>query len=195
MPHPLSEGSEWIDAAALRALAHPLRIQLLDLLAQHESATATMLAREVGESSGATSYHLRQLARHGLIEEDVERGTAKERWWRPVPGGLTLVGHEFMAAHDTRAAARIVIGEIHRGRIERLQHWLDTALTDWSTEWIESTVDSHYNLRLNPAQTRQLVGELHDMLERYRALPPGEGDLPVEIQLNVFPKADPGSQA
>ena len=55
---------------AIRALSHPLRVRLLDLLRFDGPSTATLLARRVGESSGATSYHLRQLARHGFIEED-----------------------------------------------------------------------------------------------------------------------------
>jgi DNA-binding transcriptional ArsR family regulator len=45
-------------------------------------ATATMLAREVGESSGATSYHLRELEKAGFVEEDRDRGNARDRWWR-----------------------------------------------------------------------------------------------------------------
>jgi DNA-binding transcriptional ArsR family regulator len=65
----------------IRALAHPLRYRLLELL-REGPATATTLARRLGESSGATSYHLRQLGRYGLVEEDSERGTGRERWWR-----------------------------------------------------------------------------------------------------------------
>jgi DNA-binding transcriptional ArsR family regulator len=191
MPHPLSEGSEWIDAAALRALAHPLRIQLLDLLSQHGSATASMLAREVGESSGATSYHLRQLARHGLIVEDTGRGTAKERWWRHAPGGVNILGHDFLASPTTRAAAKIVIGEIHRGRWQRLQHWIDTAVADWPRRWIEASIDSHNTVRLDADQLRALVAEFFEVLERCRALPPGEDARSVEVQFNAFPRPDP----
>ena len=63
-----------IDAASLKALAHPLRVELFDRLAMLGPATASQLADALGESSGATSYHLRQLARHAFIEEDPERG-------------------------------------------------------------------------------------------------------------------------
>jgi DNA-binding transcriptional ArsR family regulator len=65
----------------LRALAHPLRFRILELL-REGAANSTVLARRLGESSGATSYHLRQLARYGLIEEDSERSGGRERWWR-----------------------------------------------------------------------------------------------------------------
>ena len=67
----------------LRALAHPLRVRMIGLLRTEGPATATTLAKRLGESTGATSYHLRQLAAYGLIEEDPERhGHGRERWWR-----------------------------------------------------------------------------------------------------------------
>ena len=68
--------------AALHALAHPLRLRLLGLLRIDGPATASGLAKRVGESSGSTSYHLRQLAVAGFIEEAPELGTKRERWWR-----------------------------------------------------------------------------------------------------------------
>lgn len=193
MPHPLERTSDFVGAEALRALAHPLRIQLLERLGVLECATASVLARDIGESSGATSYHLRQLARHGLIVEDTERGTAKERWWRRRPEGLTFLGHELLASPHTRDAARLVIDEIHRGMAERLQHWLRSATTDWSREWIEATVDSYQNLRLDHEQLRSLVGELYDVIDRYRALPSSPASRPVELQLNAFPKPAGGT--
>ena len=73
-----------LDVAALKAFSHPLRMRLYDLLKDGGPATASMLARAIGESTGQTSYHLRQLERHGLITEDTGRGTGRERWWQPV---------------------------------------------------------------------------------------------------------------
>jgi len=193
MPHPVQNDTERVGIEALRALAHPLRVQLLEQLGVRQCATASMLARDIGESSGATSYHLRQLARHGLIEEDTERGTARERWWRRRSTGLTLVGHDFMDNPETSGAARIVVEEIHRGMARRLGHWLETARSDWSRPWLESSVDSYQNLRLAPEQLGELVGELYAVIDRYRRLAPGEGAAPVEVQLNAFPKPEPSA--
>jgi DNA-binding transcriptional ArsR family regulator len=67
---------------ALRGLVHPFRLRLLDLLQADGPATATTLARRIGESSGVASYHLRVLAEHGFIVEGTTRGTARDRWWR-----------------------------------------------------------------------------------------------------------------
>lgn len=58
-----------LDAHSLRGLAHPLRIRLLGDLRLHGPATASQLAERLGESSGATSYHLRQLAAYGFVED------------------------------------------------------------------------------------------------------------------------------
>ena len=55
---------------------------MLGLLRSEGPATATTLATRLGLNSGATSYHLRQLEKHGFIVEDTSRGNARDRWWR-----------------------------------------------------------------------------------------------------------------
>ena len=79
---PLEPAVQVTDVRALRALAHPLRNRLLGQLRLDGPATASQLGRVVGESSGSTSYHLRQLAAYGFVEEVEGQGTARERWWR-----------------------------------------------------------------------------------------------------------------
>lgn len=71
-----------LDTAMVTTRAHPLRVRLLGMLRFDGPSTATRLARRVGESSGSTSNHLRQLELVGLVAEDVARGG--ERWWRAV---------------------------------------------------------------------------------------------------------------
>ncbi|MBP2471406.1 DNA-binding transcriptional ArsR family regulator [Crossiella equi] len=73
---------ELTDPAALKAYAHPLRQRILRALNRDGPATATTLAAALGENTGATSYHLRQLARHGLVREAPELARGKQRWWR-----------------------------------------------------------------------------------------------------------------
>ena len=63
------------------ALAHPFRYRIWEVLREGPS-TASRLARRLDESRGSASYHLRYLARAGVIEEIPEAGTARERWWR-----------------------------------------------------------------------------------------------------------------
>ncbi|MFJ6133799.1 helix-turn-helix domain-containing protein [Janibacter terrae] len=70
------------DITQLKALSHPVRLRLLGMLRTLGPATASQVARRLGLNSGATSYHLRQLAEHGFIEEAPELGTRRDRWWR-----------------------------------------------------------------------------------------------------------------
>lgn len=70
------------DPRALRAIAHPLRLRLLEELAQGP-ATATELAERVAESPANCSWHLRQLARYGYVEE-AGAGPGRRRPWRIV---------------------------------------------------------------------------------------------------------------
>jgi DNA-binding transcriptional ArsR family regulator len=71
-----------LDTAGLRVLAHPLRVRMLGRLRLYGPATPSQLARDLGESSGATSYHLRQLLAHGFVVEEADKGTKRERWYR-----------------------------------------------------------------------------------------------------------------
>src|SRR3954462_8891924 len=77
----------------LRALTHPVRLRMLGILRTEGPTTATALANRLGLNTGATSYHLRQLAQHGFIVDDEARGNGRERWWR-VPPASTRTGWE-----------------------------------------------------------------------------------------------------
>src|SRR3954453_11984844 len=66
----------------LKVLSHPGRLRMLGLLRSDGPATATTLAARLGLNTGATSYHLRQLEKHGFVVEDEEPGNGRDRWWR-----------------------------------------------------------------------------------------------------------------
>jgi DNA-binding transcriptional ArsR family regulator len=78
------------EVEALRVLAHPMRQRILRYLHQAGPATSTTLARDLGENSGIMSYHLRQLAEYGFVQEIPERGQGRERWWRVTPEPLWI---------------------------------------------------------------------------------------------------------
>ena len=76
------------DLGTLKALAHPLRMQLYRGLFVARVATASQLAEQVDEAVSLVSYHLRKLAEHGLIEEaEPQSGDGRERWWQPASRG------------------------------------------------------------------------------------------------------------
>ncbi|NUP04208.1 MAG: helix-turn-helix domain-containing protein [Nonomuraea sp.] len=76
------------DLETLRTLVHPRRRAILDQLSEHGPATSAELARALGLNTGATSYHLRELAKQGFIEEIPEKARGRERWWRFVSADL-----------------------------------------------------------------------------------------------------------
>src|SRR5690606_4898920 len=99
-------------------------------------ATATGVAEHLGESTGQTSYHLRQLARHGVIEEVPDLGSGRERWWRPA--SFSMRDRELLTRPDTAPAAAMVVGEMVRERSETIQAWLDDDSN--SPEWVEASL-------------------------------------------------------
>jgi DNA-binding transcriptional ArsR family regulator len=178
-----------LDATSLRALAHPLRIDLLERLRRHGPATATRLAQEMGETSGATSYHLRQLARHGFVEEDEERGTRRERWWRPVATGISIHGFRFKQEAETRDAADFLMREIAQRRFRRVEQWYARS-DEWSEQWRDASEDSDYRIRVTYEQFKELTAEMEKLVTRYEpAL--GTETRPdtsvVEVQFAAFP--------
>lgn len=126
------------ELAAIRALAHPLRIRLLSMLQAEGPATATTLSRVLAESTGATSYHLRQLARYGLIAEDRERGNQRDRWWRASAHHYNLAPELVSSAEYRAASAELMARVIERDAgvvaafVEQLESF-EPALRDAAT--------------------------------------------------------------
>ena len=114
-----------LDTGALRALAHPLRVQIYDILSQYGPQTASSLAERLGESTGSTSYHLRALAKHDLIREVTDRGTGRERWWERPVGGVSFANPDAMKTPAGRAATQIVMNEFLRNRNEQLMDFVN----------------------------------------------------------------------
>ncbi|MDT0462409.1 ArsR/SmtB family transcription factor [Streptomyces gibsoniae] len=181
-----------LDARSLRGLAHPLRMRLLDALRFDGPATASQLAARLGESSGATSYHLRQLAAHGFVEDAPEQGKGRERWWRAAVQGLRF-DDDLLEDSDpaVRGAADFYLHELATNQARELSTWLGTR-HEWSEEWGRSTDMSSATLRLTPELTRELVQKVHALVESYRDLPAAKDALDAEtvrIHSHVFPLA------
>lgn len=185
-----------VDATSLQGLAHPLRVQILDNLGHHGPATATQLAERLGESSGATSYHLRQLEKYGFIEEDPGRGSGRERWWRRVPGGIAISGHELMDSPATREATNLVINEFSRIKVARLDNWRNTYHL-WPRAWQDASRESTYHLRLTAEELCEVTGELDRLLRSWSLRTgdrQGDGVVDVEVQTYALPVGDPPAE-
>jgi DNA-binding transcriptional ArsR family regulator len=186
-----------VDAGSLRGLAHPLRVQICDRLGMHGPATATQLAEVLGESSGATSYHLRQLEKYGFVEEDTTRGSGRERFWRRVPGGLQIDSTKFIDSPATRDAAMLVVNEFQRFRLARAEHWRHT-FEQWPREWTEHSAEGSFHLKLSSEEMRQLGEELDRVVsawvDRVGKREAGGGPWrDIDVEMSIFPLGDPPS--
>lgn len=180
-----------IDPTTLKALAHPLRIELFELLLDHGPDTASGLGRRVGESSGTTSYHLRRLAAVGLIEEASDIGTGRDRHWQAVRGWV--MERDLIEASATRADARMVVDELTDRNIRYLRRWQAEAQL-WPHRWSEEAVLSFNRLTLTPEQMGDLGRDLSAVVDRYRRQQQDLDDpgvTRVVAQVNVFPYGEP----
>lgn len=182
-----------LDARSLRGLAHPLRMQLLDALRFGGPATASQLAAKLGESSGATSYHLRQLAAHGFVADDPERGKGRERWWKAVHHGLAF-DDELLTDSDpaVRGAADMYLHEVATNQTRDLSAWLGNR-DSWPEEWNRVWDMSSATLRLTPELTRELIGKMHELIDTYRERAAGADDAGtarIRLHTHAFPLAD-----
>ncbi|MET8247695.1 helix-turn-helix domain-containing protein [Streptomyces sp. NPDC005202] len=98
--------------ALYKSLGNPLRRRILEYLGRYGEANSTVLARELGESSGTTSYHLRKLAEQRLIEEIPEKSGGRERWWRALPFRHTAPDPATMAPEEYAAAEHLALLKI-----------------------------------------------------------------------------------
>lgn len=160
-----------LDAKGLRALAHPVRVQLIGLLRKYGPSTATLLAERLGLTSGATSYHLRQLGAAGFVEEDTERGNARERWWRSVHRSTWFEDLDLVSREPEATAAYLQsVAAAHTMRTQQALSELQTM----PREWLEAFDLSDHGLRLTPAEARELNRELVEVIARYRRDTPEE---------------------
>ncbi len=181
-----------LSATQIRTLAHPLRVRLLGILRVDGPATATTLARLLDTNTGATSYHLRQLAEVGLVTEETDRGTARQRFWRAAHEASTWQPTDFDDDPDARAAADWIGSEQLRCLGEQAEKWFaarDTA----SRAWREAATMGDALLTLSPTRLRALNDEIWEVIVKYRqdaALAEEEDAGQVHVFLASFPRAE-----
>ncbi|MFC4588174.1 winged helix-turn-helix domain-containing protein [Sphaerisporangium corydalis] len=175
------------DPQALKAVAHPLRVRLLGALRVDGPATATELAARFGESSGSTSYHLRQLARYGFVEEVPERRDARERRWRPVHKYTSWSELELSGSPEGREAA----GFLRDRQIEVLvqdRERFERERESWGPAWSDAAGMSDDAARLTPASVSLLYERFRAMIRELEAADAGGADVErVSLHLAAFP--------
>lgn len=175
----------------MRAITHPVRLALLEALGLEGPLTATEASEVIGESPTTCSFHFRQLAKYGFVEE-AGGGKGRARPWR-----LTSLGWNIPAAHDPEAqiAGDLVLRLSRERAFGRYQRWQETK-ADYPGEWREAADDSEYVTYVTAEELTQVNKELHAVLARFRERlkdparrPPGA--LPVETLLLSYPIEPP----
>ncbi len=169
------------DPVRIRALAHPVRLELLDHLDDAGKATATECAAATGESVASCSYHLRMLAKHGYIEQVDQPG--REKPWKVVSHGRSSVIDRNApgSVHAVSAMASIFV---HR-QLDRIQSWLQRA-SQLPVEDIDVSTVTSSSFHATHDEIRQFREDLWELARRFDGrwqhpeLWP-EGSVPVQL--------------
>jgi len=153
------------DPAALKALANPVRQRILQQLALCGPATSTTLARDLGITSGGTSYNLRVLAEHGFVEEVPERARGRERWWRRASRDVRLPLH-FAPDDPSQATVEEIARLWFAADVELLERYLAERAD--LPNWAHLPPYSRGDIQVDPAEYATFFEEYLALLRRYQ---------------------------
>jgi predicted ArsR family transcriptional regulator len=176
------------DPRAMRAMAHPLRIALIELLSHTGTLTATQASEVLGESPANCAFHLRTLAKYGFVEE-AGGGRGRERPWRRAQSGVSIPeGHE---KQEGGADATALFDFLTQTLLDKARTSL-AARQSWPAEWQDALDQGEFVNYMTPAEARELMGELRELLMRYvyRVNHPElrpEGAMPIEMLSVAYP--------
>jgi predicted ArsR family transcriptional regulator len=183
------------DARSLRALSHPIRLALLESLSMNGSMTATQVGEMIGESPTTCSFHLRQLAKYGYVEE-AGGGKGRARPWQLAARSL----HLSSAPGDAESVlAEETLSRMWRDRqVSRYQAWRQSR-SSFPAEWRDAAGNSQAIIHLTAAELAQLNRDFNDMIDTrfsdrvYKPENRPADALPVEILLNTYPVEPPSA--
>ncbi|WP_114597580.1 ArsR/SmtB family transcription factor [Renibacterium salmoninarum] len=181
--------------ASLKALAHPLRVHILESLSRFGPQTACSLGKILDESSGSTSYHLRQLAKHGFVQEIEGKGTARERWWQRSAGGFNVPSSKSFSNPEMIEATRLINNNVAAYRSELLADFMAHGDDVLNLEWAEVSSIGTSTLPMNATQMAKCVEKINEysrmLIDQIKADGELEGQRAVQIHINAFPILDP----
>jgi DNA-binding transcriptional ArsR family regulator len=163
--HPAVPHRQVRDAATLRALAHPIRVQLLEELLQYGPATATELAERIGDTQANCSWHLRQLHKYGLVEE-AEGGKGRQRPWQFVPQTVSLDVWGDSPEAMGGPAGDAMWDVLMERELQALRGWRTAKLRETET-WRDAASEWQTWGWLTATELADFTRELHELADRY----------------------------
>ena len=189
---PLARATDALrDPRSLRALAHPLRLQLLGILRSDGAHSVGQLADLVDEAPGTVSYHLGTLAKFGFVVEAPDRARdGRERWWRAAHSHTEFDPAALLADPEQYGAARALQQVILQSYLGELLTALDAEPT-LDREWVAASTHSDSFAYLTAEQLSELTAELAALSRRWEAAsnPADEAAKPVRWIVHAFPRA------
>jgi DNA-binding transcriptional ArsR family regulator len=177
------------DAMTMRALAHPVRLALLDALGRHDQLTATQAGEVIGESPTTCSFHLRMLAKYGFVEEAGD-APGRRRPWRRKSASAVI----FPAVHDDpeTSLAAAALSDLVWGRMLDRTRTALASRPHMSAQWQAITSAAETVAYVTQDEAKQFEAELWKLIARYqdRAEDPSRrpaGSLPLEVLLFTYP--------
>jgi predicted transcriptional regulator len=176
------------DPKAMRALAHPVRMALLELFRSHQTLTATQASELLGESPANCAFHLRTLAKYGYVEE-AGGGQGRERPWRSPAKRISVKSEQL---EGQAAIAAKALGQMW------LERWLDRARRMFATpappDWESGRTATMSHCYVTPAEFKEITEGIEAVMQRYdgrddpRRRP--EGSMPVDLLFLGYPVID-----
>lgn len=151
------------DPRALRAVAHPTRLKLIALLRRFGPLTATQAGERIGESPSGCSFHLRSLAKWGLVEE-AGGGRGRERPWQATAGG-----HEWAArgpSGEVDEAGDLLTRVVVQRWFEEATEWVDRRREE-PREWAEAALANDRMIAVTPAELEEIDRRVEEILRPY----------------------------
>ncbi|WP_250029230.1 ArsR/SmtB family transcription factor [Paractinoplanes maris] len=182
------------DPQVMRALAHPARIAIVEYLNNTGAVvTATETAELVGLSPSATSYHLRELAKYGLVEQAASRGDGRERVWQSTSTGLRIDADRDQPG---AAAATEALVDIFLERdVDRARRWIRRQPAE-PEQWRDVGTMTSHKLLMTAEELRVLSDKITELTApyRFRERQDGapEGARPVHVGFMAFPDDEKG---
>jgi predicted ArsR family transcriptional regulator len=182
------------DPKALRALAHPLRWKLLELITREGKATATRCAEEVGESVANCSYHLNTLAKYGFVEH-AEGGQGREKPWQVIEKSQSW--SDLGLDHEGALAAQAATSAFLDFQLNQIRERFLAAHLE-PDEWREAIGANNTNEWLTPAELTEIREDIRKIMARFRdrldnpdARPPDARSVNLFLSTTVAPRIKP----
>ena len=192
------EGMSITDPTVMRALAHPVRMALIELFGVHPTLPATQASAALGESPANCAFHLRTLAKYGFVEE-AGGGRGRERPWKASTQSMRI---RLRSSDLDTEQAKVAAGALEQvwydrwfGRIREI--FLNRR---WAPEWEDAAGSSQTLTFLTPQELRAIRDEINAIISRHldeRRVDPSrrpDGALPVEIVYFAYPREDLAAQ-